>query len=425
MTIRPRLAALALLVVAATDLLVVAAMAMALHPPTQDLIDLAVFLFGSGAAALAVGAAVPFAPVQRGQSLRWRVLLIPVLVVALALANVGFIGHLMFVSTHDLGLLTLVLLFALVLATVLAFVLSESLRASIQGLTEAVAAMTAGDLRARATVAGRDELAALAEAFNLMAERLEASFQRQQELEHTRRETVAAISHDLRTPLASLRAMAESINDGVVSDPDTVRGYLRNMEAEVARLATMIDDLFELSQLHAGALVLHPDWTDVGDLVSDTLQALGPQAVRGGVDLRGAVADGMPDAWVDTRRLQRVLANLVQNAIRHTPAGGSVSITAGQDDRGAWLQVADTGEGIDPADLPHVFEPFYQGDKARTRRNGGSSGLGLAIVQALVQAHGGDVAVQSTPGAGSTFSVHLPARPSATPADQPQPAPAR
>lgn len=403
--LRSPLQALAVLVV--TDALVLAAMQAILSPPAQDLRDLGAFLFFTGAFALGVGFAVPWLS-RRGiiPSVQGQLLLIPVLVAVLTFANVGFIGHLMFVSPHDLGLLTVLLLFALALAVVLSAVLSESVRRSIHTLRMAVRRMTEGDLKARVVADGPPELAELGAAFNLMAERLEAAFNRQRELEQARREMVVAISHDLRTPLSSMRAMAEGINDGVVTDDATVRQYLRTMEAEVTRLSLMIDDLFELSQIDAGVLELHIERANLRDLVSDILEAMAAPARQRGLQLGGAVSEGLPAVAMDTRRMQRVLVNLVQNAIRHTPADGTVLIEAERAGGEVEVRVRDTGEGIAPEELGRVFEPFFQSDKARSRTGG--AGVGLSIVKALVEAHGGRVWVSSSPGAGSTFAFTLP-----------------
>jgi signal transduction histidine kinase len=316
---------------------------------------------------------------QRGviQSIRGQILLIPVLVVALTIANLGFIGHLMFVSSHDVGLLMLVLLFGLMTAVVLSFLLSDAL----------------GVLLTRR--------------FNRMAADLEAATARQRVLEQARRELVVAVSHDLRTPTSSIRAMVESINDGVVTDPDTVRRYLHTLETEVGRLSLLIDDLFELTQIDAGAPLRHAERASLGDLVSDTIESMRPQALQQGLALDGAIADALAGTLVDARRIQRVLLNLVQNAIRYSPSGGVIFIEARREGQQVRVDVRDTGYGISTEDLPHVFDPFFQADKARSRRNGGS-GLGLSIVKALVEASGGEVMVTSRLGEGSTFSFTVP-----------------
>lgn len=370
---------LALLVLLIADALVLVAMRVVMDPPLPDLVELGAFLFVSGAFALVIGYAAS-ALARRGvvQSVRGQIVLIPVLVVALTVANLGFIGHLMFVSTHDVGLLTLVLLFGLAMAVVLSFLLSESLSAT------------------------------LTRRFNRMTEELESAAARQRELEQARREMVVAVSHDLRTPISSIRAIVESINDGVVADTESVKRFLQTMESEVARLSLLIDDLFELSQIDTGVLDLHVDRASLRDLVSDTIESMRPQAQHKGLTLDGEVGEALPDVLVDARRIQRVLVNLVQNAIRHTPEHGTVLIHAQRDGDQVRVEVQDTGEGILPEDLPRVFEPFYQGDKARSRKNGGS-GLGLSIVKALVEAHGGRVWAISQRGKGSTFTFTVPA----------------
>ncbi len=395
-------------VLLATDSLVLLVTQALLAPPPEDLALLGLFLLGSGTFALAVGYLLP-SIAQRGAfgSLQAQVVLIPVVVVILTVANVAFIGRLMFVSAHDLGLLTVLLIFSLAMAVVVASVLSGSLRQGIQALTEAVRDMTSGNLRARAQLGSRDdELAQLARAFNHMAEQVEESFARQQEVERARRNMVVAISHDLRTPLSSIRAMAESINDRVVTDPETVRQYLSTMETEVARLSLLIEDLFELSQIDAGALQLHLEAGSLRDLVSDTLESMRVQARQRDLALDGQVDEALPDVLMDARQLQRVLVNLIQNAIRHTPSGGTVCIQAWPEGETVRVEVSDSGEGIAPQDLPRVFEPFFQGDPARSKPGG--SGLGLSIVKALIEAHGGQVWVTSTPGEGSTFAFTVP-----------------
>lgn len=397
----------ALGVLAATDVAVLAVTQLVLAPPLGDLVQLGVFLFVSGAVALILGSAVPVLA-RRGviRSVRFQLVLIPVMVVALTVANVGFIGHLMFVSPHDLGLLTVVLLFALALSVLLAFTLSEVLRGNIRALSNAVGDMGAGNLRVRAMVNTRDELGMLAVTLNTMAERLEAAFTRQQELEAARRQMVVAVSHDLRTPLSSMRAVVESINDGIVTDPATVHRYLRSIESEVARLSTLIDDLFELSQIDAGALTLHLEPTSLRDLVSDILVGMGPRAEQQGVVLTGEVDESLPLALIDPQRMYRALSNLVQNSLQHTKAG-RVFIQAKLAGREFEVRVSDTGEGIAPNDLPHVFEPFYRSDRSRNQKIGGA-GVGLSIVKAFVEAHGGRIWVESAPIRGTVFSFTVP-----------------
>ncbi|MCC7353461.1 MAG: hypothetical protein IT330_06855, partial [Anaerolineae bacterium] len=254
-----------------------------------------------------------------------------------------------------------------------------------------------------------DELAALANAFNDMGAQLQAAATRQKEVETARRDLIAAVSHDLRTPLASIRAMAEALADGVVPDEATRQRYTVAIQREAQGLNLLIDDLFELARLDAGALKLQMERASLADLVSDTLESLSAQAAQKGVRLRGEVAPALMPVTMDAVKVQRVLVNLVQNAIRHTPADGSIAVTARPVSEG-WVQIEirDTGEGISPQDLSHVFDRFYRGDKSRSRETGGA-GLGLAIAKGIVEAHGGRIWVESPSGQGAAFTFTLPA----------------
>jgi signal transduction histidine kinase len=203
--------------------------------------------------------------------------------------------------------------------------------------------------------------------------------------------------------------MVEALNDGVVTDPATVQRYLRTMQAEITSLSGLISDLFELSQLDSGVLRLQFETSSIQDLISDTLETLQPQAQRKGLRLAGEVASGLEPVLMDPMRVQRVLFNLVQNAIRHTPSDGTVLLEARDGGREIQVSVVDTGEGIQAEDLPLVFDQFYRGNRARSREDGGA-GLGLAIARGLVEAHGGRIWVESSVGQGSRFTFTLPKR---------------
>jgi signal transduction histidine kinase len=228
---------------------------------------------------------------------------------------------------------------------------------------------------------------------------------RERQVERSRRELVAWVSHDLRTPLAGLRAMAEALEDGVVDDPVTVVDYHRRIRVEVDGMTRLVDDLFELSRISAGTLRLSLDAVFLGDVVSDAVASAGPVAQARRVRL---VASG--GAWPTVRgsepELSRVVANLLRNAIRHTPADGTVRVSGGRDAGAAWLAVSDTCGGIPAADLPRVFDIAFRGEAARTP--GGGGGLGLAIVKGLVTAHHGEVSVANVNG-GCQFTVRIPA----------------
>ena len=238
-------------------------------------------------------------------------------------------------------------------------------------------------------------------------------------LEVSRRTLIASVSHDLRTPLASMRAMVEALNDGIVSEPETVSRYLRTIQNETLHLTTLIDDLFELSQIDAGALQLHVEPASLSDLLSDALESMSAQAERKQIQIESHIEGDLPRVPLDAPRMQRVLYNLIQNAIRHTPTDGTITLTLRGNPGGVELTVADTGEGIPGADLPHIFDRFYRGEPARTRDSSSAApgaGLGLAIAKGIVEAHGGSISASSTPGTGAVFKVVLPASTGAAPA---------
>jgi len=231
--------------------------------------------------------------------------------------------------------------------------------------------------------------------------------ERERRIEASRRELVAWVSHDLRTPLAGMRAMAEALEDGVVNDPATVAEYHRRIRDETDRMASLVDDLFELSRINAGALRLSLASVSLGDVVSDAVASAEPVAAAYGVRLVAA-SRGWPTVRGSEPELSRIVANLLRNAIGHTPVDGTVRVTGGHDARGGWVAVSDRCGGIPDADLPRVFDVAFRGEAARTPRRSGGGGLGLAIVRGLVEAHRGWVAVRNVDG-GCRFVVHLPA----------------
>jgi signal transduction histidine kinase len=216
------------------------------------------------------------------------------------------------------------------------------------------------------------------------------------------------VSHDLRTPLAGMRAIVESLEDGVVEDPATVKRYLRTMREEVDHLAALVDDLFELSRTQAGALRLNFERVSLGDLVSDVLAGSAPVAAAKRVSLEGRLVGPPPELDVSTPEVLRALRNLLENAIRHTPSDGSVVVEAGVDDEHpdyAYVAVRDSGGGVPAEDLSRIFDVAFQGDRARTP--GGGAGLGLAIAKGFVEAHAGQLNVQNEAG-GAIFTMRLP-----------------
>jgi signal transduction histidine kinase len=377
--------------------------------PTDEVPLLAQLLFTSAAISLAAGGLFIWLSQERSWNrILTRLIGAHVVGILVVLINVGVTAAAMMISTHDLSLLGLLLGYSVAIAAVYSAFVSSWLTESLRDLSDAARRMAAGDLSVRVNESGERELADLALAFNTMAGRLQAAFQRQRDLEEARQGLIAAVSHDLRTPLASLRVMVESIDDGVASDPETVRRYVHAMKRETVHLGRLVDDLFEISRLDAGQVSLRLEPSAISALVLEVCESMHAQAAVRGVALQPRVDFGLPPVLVDTEKVQRVLYNLVQNAIRHTPADGSVIVEVL--DRGPEVQIniADTGEGIAPHDMPHLFDRFYRGDKARSRDNGGGAGLGLAIAQRLVESHGGRIWVIQPVTGGSVFSFTLP-----------------
>jgi signal transduction histidine kinase len=356
-----------------------------------------------GATAVAAGLA---RPLLARASFRQRLVAVAVVGVVVGLANLGVLAALMFVSRHDAVLMAALLVYSIGAGVGVALAVSRGAAAGVRRLARTAGKLAEGDLNAR--VGGLDsgpELEALGRALDDMAWRLQSSMAAEREAEGKRRDLVSAVSHDLRTPLAGLRAMVEAIEDRVVDDPATMRRYAVEMRRQVDTLVTLVDDLFELVQLDAGAITAESARTRLDDVVGSAVQACRAQAVAKGLSLERRL-DGAGDATCSPR-LVRVLQNLLQNAIRHTPADGTVRIEARRGAGRLEVAVEDTGPGIPPESLDRVFDPFWRGDAARSTPG---SGLGLALAKRIVEALGGHVSVESTPARGSRFAVVLPER---------------
>lgn len=383
--------------------LALAAAAAVLRPPVMHMAELALDLALAGTAALVFGElALRAAGTTRIGTVRAR-LAIPPLLTALVIAiTVIALAQAMFISAEDSVLLLVFLGFAVLVALVLAGSLAGEIARTIGRVETGARRIAEGDYGYRVPdrdARGSDEIARLARWFNLMAADVEHAFATRERAEADRRQMLAALSHDLRTPLTSIRAMIESIDDGVTTDPATVRRYQRAVRAEARRLGMLLDELFELSRLESGALLLARERLGIDDLVSEALEAFGEHAERCGVRLSGQVESDMPPVEIDPRQIARVLANLVQNALRYTPAGGAALVKVTHGGGAAIVRVADSGPGIAADDLARIFEPTYRGNaaRARTGRNedhlddGPGAGLGLAIARAIVELHGGHI----------------------------------
>jgi signal transduction histidine kinase len=368
----------------------------------NDILLIALYAFaGAGATGLA-GAGVLF--LIRRRSLTASLAVVAAVGVVAMLSGTLAVAWAMFLSPHDLTVVTTVVAMAAVVSLATALLLGRWVVARSREL--AVAARSFGDGGAFAAPDGPTtaELDAVSRELAATSAKLAESRERERALETSRRELVAWISHDLRTPLAGLRAMSEALEDGVAADPDR---YLRQIRTEVERLNDMVGDLFELSRIHAGALALAPARMSLYDLVGDALAGADPLAREHRVRLVGDGIEPVP-VEVDAKEMSRVLGNLLVNAIRRTPADGTVAVAAERSSEGVVLSVSDGCGGIPEEDLPRVFDTGWRGTDARTPPAG--AGLGLAIVRGIVEAHRGRATVRNVPG-GCRFEVTLPTAP--------------
>src|SRR5205823_9879825 len=371
----------------------------------SDTFELVLLAAGTAAVAAIAGAFVLRA--LRSQSL--GVQAAAVAVAAVAGVGVGaWVGaRAMFLSEHDLWALGVMLVAAGAVAVVSALLLGRRVGAASEALVGVARRIGDGDSPPNGPrPAAPQELSRLHHELELTSRRLEQARTREHALDSSRRELVAWVSHDLRTPLAGIRAIVEALEDGVVDDPETIARYYATLRGEADRLAELVDDLFELSRAQAGVLQLQFERVSLGDLVSDALAGASPVATAKGVRLQGHLAGPPAELEVSTSEVLRALRNILENAIRHTPSDGSVTVEAGSDVGGAYVSVIDTGGGIPERDLPRVFEVAFRGDAARTPGDAGA-GLGLAIARGFVEAHRGDITVRNANG-GCPFTVRPP-----------------
>lgn len=336
-----------------------------------------------------------------------RMLIFSGLGFAVFVANMAIAASMMFISTHDLRLLLILCGYALAAAALPSLAFGQSLRRRLAGVEQAAARLADGDRSVRVGLSGRDDIARLGYAFNAMAARLEEADVRRDAMEKSRRDLFAAISHDLRTPLSSIRVMVEALSDGVVTDRDTSNRYFATMMQEVERLALLIDDLFELARIDGGALELRLGETVMEEVVAAAIAGARPSAEQAGVAVSFEPGGSGCTLMADQERLTRVLANLIQNAVRHTPPDGSVTVSTNSTGAEVLVTVADTGAGIPAAEVSRVFERFYRVDKSRNRSAGGS-GLGLSISKGIIEAHGGRIWIDESSPSGTRVVFALP-----------------
>jgi signal transduction histidine kinase len=351
-----------------------------------------------------VGATTAARPLLTRASVRWRFVAIAALAVLVSLVNLGVLTLLMSVSHHDATLVAILLVYSVGAGIAAALALARAWGTGVENLVRGARYLANGQLDHRIGRLGAGpELDTLAATLDETAAKLERSLARERAAEAKRKDLVTAVSHDLRTPLASLRAMVEAVDDGVVNDQPTWRRYAREMRRSVESLSLLVDDLFELVQIDAGAIEAESERVRLEEVVRSALATCGPQAREKRLALETDIRDG--EGFMCSPRLVRVLQNLLQNAIRHTPADGTVRMQARRGPEGLELVVEDTGEGIAPGALQQVFEPFWRGDAARSSSG---SGLGLALAKRIVESLGGQIRVQSEPAEGSRFAVMVP-----------------
>jgi len=328
------------------------------------------------------------------------------LVMGVGVLAIGATAALMFVSAHDAFMMALLLAFTGGLVAYAASLIASRVMRDIESVRNCVVAVGEGQRDLRCETAAHDELGELAAAANRMIDQLSKGEAACATAWSAHRDLIAAVSHDLRTPLTALQLLSEAIEDDVV-DADTRTRYRQQISIQIRTLGGLVEDLFELSRLEAGDVQWSMQQVSLDALVEETVEAMQAQAAAKGIAVTADVADGTAPAKANPEKVQRVLFNLMQNAIRHTPPDGTVTVAAERNGATVEVEVADSGAGVDVAEQERVFEPFYRGGREASRTDAGS-GLGLTICRAIVEAHGGRIWLpESGPGMRVRFSLPL------------------
>lgn len=389
---------------------VVAALAvteLTMQPSAEDRGALLV-IFGSIAAATGLASWLLPRMTVRFRTLRHTVLLVSMAAVAVVAVAVAVSAQLMFLSSHDLRLVVVAVGLGVVLGALLAATISRPLSEDLERLAHTARRVGKGDLSARTALDRPDEVGTVSAAMDGMIDSLRAAQVERIQVEAARRAFLAAVGHDLRTPLTSMQAAIEAIQDGVAEEPER---YLRSMLTDLDLLSGLVEDLFLLAQIEAGKLELRTESVDLADLADEAVEAMSPVARRRGVEI-DIEADHHIMVLAGQRELGRVIRNLLDNAIRHAPDESHVRVEVGNGGPDATVRIVDQGPGF-PDDFD-VFESFAKGDTARTRVHGGA-GLGMAIAKGLVEAHGGSIAIE--PGPGGRVAFRLPVNQPDVPGD--------
>jgi signal transduction histidine kinase len=341
----------------------------------------------------------------RRRSVRMQLVVVSLSAVATVVVGALVAANEMFLSDHDLKALFVIVSASASVGVVSALVSGMRMASASRAIRDSAAKMNGEPLRFEHLDDAAEEFRSIGRSLEEMSSRLHEAREKERAVDASRRELVAWVSHDLRTPLAGIRAMAEALEDGVVTDADTVERYHRNLREEADRLALLVDDLFELSRINAGGLKLEMAKVSLDELVSEALASMSGVARAKGVKLEGRMTTDSAIVELSAAEMTRVLRNLVENAIRHTPTDGSVSIEAGIDRERAFVRVADACGGIPQTDIDRVFDMAFRGEAERSRDGGG--GLGLAIARGIVEAHSGEIRVENQ-DSGCLFTVTLP-----------------
>ncbi len=384
--------------------------------PAQDLAVIVTIAAGASAAVAVAGVALLRA--VRRRSLLTGVLIVAVAAVGAVLAGAVAAASAMFLSPHDLRVLLIVSAVAGSVGVGTAAVLARGVVAGLGAVGDAAIGLADGAYLSP-TVTLNAELRTLDRQLAETSTRLHNGRQRERDLERGRRDLVAWVSHDLRTPLAGIRAMSEALEDKVVVDEETVDRYHAGIRREADRLSGMVDDLFELSRINASALHLELREVALGDILSDSVATAQPVAAARGVRVEAAASNDPSFVHGSVPELGRILRNLLANAIRHTPAGGTVVVQTRAGDGTVAVEVRDGCGGIPEHDLPRLFDVAFRGTAARTPGEDGGAGLGLAIARGLVEAHAGSISITNVLG-GCCARVVLPTavKPARQPVEQ-------
>lgn len=314
----------------------------------------------------------------------------------------------MLLTLDQITFLTFIALISGVVSFLVHIIITRPIKNAIDQISTESQKIASGDFDGSVQLIGPYEFKQLALQFNKMSNKLNESFSKLQQSELSRRELVANISHDLRTPLASIQSFVEALQDDVIKDQETFRIYLNTIHLETKRLSGLIGDLFELSQMESGMNTINLQAYYLDNLIVEVLQNYQLRLDESQCEVFAEIPEPMQQVSIDPEKFKRVFINLLENALRYSPTGGQIIITV-KDEKLSFLKVEirDQGKGISEEELSHIFERFYRVEKSRDRKHGGA-GLGLAIAKSIVELHGGQIGVESTVGHGSTFWFTIP-----------------